>query len=58
MKKKITVTAVFNDFFTNYKNKESIVSFILDDEIHCKCGVERCIIHHPPKNYIVSDIIE
>jgi hypothetical protein len=55
MKKKITVTGIFNDFFTNYKDQESSISFILDDIKDCRCGIERCIIHNPPKNYIISD---
>lgn len=59
MKKKLTITGIFNDFFTGYKDKESSVSMIVDDEKDCTCGDEEsawCIIHDRPENYVLSDI--
>ena len=58
MKKKMTVTRIFNDYFTNYEDKESSVSFEIDDELDCTCYKEngRCLIHYPPKGYVISDI--
>jgi len=56
MKKKMTVTGMFNDVFTNYEDKESSVSFEVDTEKDCTCVVKRCIIHEMPSNYVLSDI--
>ena len=57
MKKILTITGIFNDFFTNYKDKEDSLSFIVDDE-DCNCNNEdkKCFIHNLPKNYTLSDI--
>lgn len=58
MKKKITITGIFNDFFTNYEDKESSVSFEIDDELDCTCYKEngRCLVHCSPEGYVISDI--
>ncbi len=58
MKKRLTITGVFNDYFTGYKNKESSVSMIVDDVEDCTCGVgrKRCLIHNSPPNYVLSNI--
>ena len=56
MKKKLTITGIFNDVFTNYEDKESSVTMIVDDELDCTCGESRCLIHEMPHNYILSDI--
>jgi hypothetical protein len=58
MKKKMTITGIFNDCFTNYEDKESSVSFEIDDELDCTCykGNGRCLVHFPPKGYVISDI--
>lgn len=58
MKKKMTITGIFNDFFTGYKDKESSVSFVVDTEKDCTCDEDekRCLIHNPPSNYILTDI--
>jgi hypothetical protein len=37
MKKKLIITGTFNDEFTNYKDKKTIVSMIVDDELDCTC---------------------
>lgn len=56
-KKLLTITGTFNDEFTNYKDKESSVSMIVDDELDCTCGApKRCLIHDMPDNYVISDI--
>ena len=54
----MTVTGTFNDCFTNYEDKESSVSFEIDDELDCTCykGNGRCLVHFPPKGYVISDI--
>ena len=54
----MTITGIFNDFFTNYEDKESTVSFEIDDELDCTCykGNGRCLIHYPPEGYVISDI--
>lgn len=52
----MTITGIFNDFFTNYEDKESSCSFEIDDEHDCTCGEKRCIVHEMPSNYIISDI--
>ena len=58
MKRKMTITGIFNDCFTNYEDKEDIVSFEIDDELDCTCYKEngRCLVHFPPKGYVISDI--
>lgn len=56
MKKRLTITGIFNDAFTNYEDKESSVSMIVDDELDCTCGQERCLIHDMPTNYVLSDL--
>jgi hypothetical protein len=60
MKKLLTITGIFNDFFTNYEDKEDSVSMIVDDEEDCTCYKEngRCLIHLPPKGYVLTDIEE
>ena len=56
MKKKLTITGVFNDEFTNYKDKDSSVTMIVDDVLDCTCGENRCLIHEMPPNYTLSDL--
>ncbi len=57
MKKLLTITGIFNDVFTNYKDKESSVSMIVDDEIDCKCTTgKNCWMHRDPSKYILTDI--
>jgi len=56
MKKLMTVKGVFNDAFTNYEDKESSFSFVVDDELDCTCGFDRCIVHQMPDNYVLSDL--
>lgn len=62
MKKILTIKGIFNDVFTNYKNKEDSVSMIVDDELDCTCNNEeinaKCIIHDLTVNHTLSDIIE
>jgi hypothetical protein len=56
MKNKLTITGIFNDYFTNYQDKESSVSMIVDDELDCTCGEKRCLIHEMPSNYVLTPI--
>lgn len=51
MKKKMTITGIFNDCFTNYEDKEDSVSFEIDDEKDCTCYKRngRCLVHFPPR---------
>jgi len=56
MEKKLTITGIFNDIFTNYEDKESSVSMTVDDELDCTCGEKRCLIHEMPANYILSNV--
>lgn len=57
MKKKLTITGIFNDFFTNYEDKESSITVIIDDELDCKCTpFKKCFIHKNTKGYVLSDI--
>lgn len=58
MKKKLTITGIFNDVFTNYEDKEDSVSMIVDDVDDCTCYKENgmCLIHLSPPNYILTDI--
>lgn len=60
MKKKMTITGIFNDCFTNYEDKEDSVSFEIDDETDCTCYKEngRCLVHSPHEGYVMSDINE
>jgi hypothetical protein len=58
MKKILTINGIFNDYFTNYEDKESSISMIVDDELDCTCGLKRCLIHEMPPNYVLSDIKE
>jgi hypothetical protein len=60
VKKKMTITGIFNDFFTNYEDKVSSASFEIDDELDCTCYKEsgRCLVHFPPEGYVMSDINE
>ena len=60
MKKRLTITGVFNDYFTNYEDKEDSMSVIVDDVENCTCYKEngRCLIHFPPPNYTISDLEE
>jgi len=48
MKKKMTITGIFNDFLTNYEDKD------------CSCYKEngRCLVHSPPEGYVITDIDE
>lgn len=48
MKQKLTITAMFNDYFTNYEDKMSSISMEIDpDDCECfgykKCGVCKLI---------------
>lgn len=54
--RKLTIKGVFNDFLTNYKDKESSVSMIVDIVKDCTCGEKRCLIHEMPSNYVLSHI--
>jgi hypothetical protein len=58
MKKKLTITGIFNDVFTNYEDKESSVTMIVDDVEDCTCYMDRsrCLIHNPPEGYTLSDV--
>jgi len=60
MKKKLTITSIFNDVFTNYEDQESSVSMIVDTEKNCTCYKQnrRCLIHFPPNGYVLTDIDE
>ena len=60
MKKKLTITGIFNDVFTNYEDKESSVSMIVDTEENCTCYKQngRCLIHFPPNRYVLTDVDE
>jgi len=59
MKKKLTITGIFNDVFTNYEDKESSVSMIVDDELDCKYTPFReCFIHRKIKGYVLTDVDE
>jgi hypothetical protein len=35
MKKRLIITGVFNDYFTNYEDKEDSMSVIVDDVENC-----------------------
>ena len=57
MKKKLTIKGIFNDALTNYKDKESSVTMIVDLEKDCKCSpYSTCWIHKDPENHILTDI--
>lgn len=57
MKKKLTIKGIFNDVFTNYKDKESSVTMVVDLEKDCDCSpYKTCWIHRDPEKYILSDI--
>jgi len=57
MKKKLTITGIFNDVFTNYEDKESSISMIVDDELDCKCTPYiQCFMHREIKGYVLTDI--
>jgi hypothetical protein len=58
MKKKLTITGIFNDFFTNYEDKESSISMIVNTEEICTCYKqnERCLIHLTPEGYVFTDV--
>lgn len=58
-KKRLIITGIFNDVFTEYKDKESSVSMIVDDEEDCTCGSpKRCIIHDLYEGHVLIDIVE
>lgn len=45
MKQKLTITGMFNDVFTNYEDKISSISIIVDIEEECECfRGEKCSI--------------
>jgi hypothetical protein len=50
----MTITGTFNDFLTNYEDKEDSVSFEIDDELDCTCYKEngRCLVHFPPHFFL------
>lgn len=57
MKKKLTITTIFNDQFTNYQDKESSVYMTVDLEKDCYCSpYKTCWIHRDPEKYILTDI--
>lgn len=57
MKKKLTIKCIFNDQFTNYRDKESSVTMIVDLEKHCDGSpYKTCWIHKDTKKYILTDI--
>lgn len=59
MKKRLTITGIYNDAFTNYEDKESSTTMIVDDEEDCTCGApRRCIIHDLLEGHVLSDILE
>ncbi len=47
----MTITGIFNDYFTDYEDKEDSVSFEIDDEKDCTCYKRngRCLVHFPPR---------
>jgi hypothetical protein len=54
--KKLTISGIFNDYFTNYEDKESSVSMTVDVVKDCTCGEKRCLIHEMPSNYVLSEL--
>lgn len=43
MKQKLTITGMFNDALTNYEDKISSVSMIVDVEVDCECTtIKKC----------------
>jgi len=54
--RKLTIKGIFNDFFTDYKDKESSVSMTVDIVKDCTCGGQRCLIHEMPSNYVLSEL--
>lgn len=60
MKKNLTITGIFNDLSTNYEDKESSVTMIVDDLENCSCYKQngRCLIHFTPEGYILTDVDE
>ena len=37
MKKRLTITGMFNDAFTNYEDKMSNITMVVDPEEDCEC---------------------
>lgn len=59
MKKLLTITGIFNDVFTNYEDKESSISMIVDDKLDCKCTpFRKCFIHRNIEGYVLTDVDE
>jgi hypothetical protein len=59
MKKKLTITGMFNDELTGYKDKISSVSMIIDDELDCKCTPFReCFIHRKIEGCVLTNVDE
>ena len=57
MKKKLTITTIFNDQLTTYQDKESSVYMTVDLEKDCDCSpYKTCWIHRDPEKYILTDI--
>jgi hypothetical protein len=54
--KKLTISGIFNDYFTNYEDKESSVSMTVDVVKDCTCVEKRCLIHEMPSNYVLSEL--
>ena len=58
MKKRLTIKGIFNDYYTNYEDKESSVSMTIDLEKEYDCSpYKTCWIHRDPEKYILTDII-
>jgi len=59
MKKKLTITGIFNDALTNYENKESSISMIVDFDEDCQCRAGHvCFLHREIKGYVYTDVEE
>lgn len=45
MKKKLIIKGIFNDYFTNYEDKEDSITMTVDTE-DCKCTpFKKCFMH-------------
>jgi hypothetical protein len=53
--KKLTITGIFNDYFTNYEDKESSVTMTVDLN-DCTCTLfKKCYMHR--ENSVLTDIV-
>jgi hypothetical protein len=55
--RKLTISGIFNDYFTNYEDKEISVLMTVDVVKDCTCGEKRCLIHEMPSNYVLSKLL-